>query len=103
MKKTCNIISGFLFFAIIMTIIVSTIFKVYTNHRSDLLKVVNQRIAEAGEKCVLEGICTEEKFTLDFLIQNKYIDSIVHPITKEYVSIDTEVVCSNYNCTSEVK
>lgn len=100
--KTNKIISILLIVAIIMTIVISSIYKVYKNHREDLLKVLNQRIEEAGEKCILEGTCTEQQFTLETLIQNGYLESQIHPITKEYVDTSSSITCENYNCISSI-
>ena len=103
MSKASKIISIILVYAIIITVVVASVHKVYSNHRDDLLRVVNQKIAEAGEKCILDGKCVESKITLDFLINNNYIDNQVHPITKEYVSLETQVLCENYKCVSNVE
>lgn len=101
MSKTSKIISIILVFSIIITVIVASVYKVYSNHKNDLLKVVNQKMAEAGEKCNREGKC-ESEFTLGFLIENGYIDEQVHPITKEYVDKDSKITCDNYNCFSNI-
>lgn len=101
MSKTSKIISVIIVFSIIITVVVASVHKVYSNHKNDLLKVVNQKIAEAGEKCNREGKC-ENEFTLAFLIENGYIDEQVHPITKEYVNKATKITCDNYNCSSNI-
>lgn len=101
MSKTSKIISIILVFSIIITIIVASVHKVYSNHKNDLLKVVNQKISEAGEKCNREEKC-ENEFTLGFLIENGYIDEQVHPITKEYVDKASKITCNNYNCFSNI-
>lgn len=86
----------------IVVIVVATIIKVYSNHKENLLRVANQKIAEAGEKCVLDGTCIETAFTLGVLIENGYIDEVVHPLTKEYISDSTIIKCENYRCSSHV-
>lgn len=100
--KTSKIISLIIFLTIILILASSAIYKVYTDHKDDLLKVINQRIEEAGEKCILDDTCTENTITLDFLIQNEYLEEQIHPISKEYISHDTVITCENYNCISSI-
>lgn len=98
-----NRISWMLFGAIILVVTIGTAIKVFSNHRSHLLEVSTKRIEEAALKCVLENVCTENKTTLGFLIQNGYLDEQIHPVTKEYISESLEIECKDYVCTTEVE
>ncbi len=87
--------------AIVVIIIVSTCIKVYDTHKRNLFRVVEQEITEAARKCILDGEC-EDEMTLKTLIEKKYIDKPVHPISKEFIKDDLVITCSNYECFTTV-
>lgn len=97
-----NKISLILCAAITIIIVAGTIIKVYKNHEDSLLRVTEQRIEEAARKCVLDSTCQENKTTLEFLIQNGYLDEQVHPISKEYIDTSLEIECIDYVCTTKI-
>lgn len=103
MDKNSKIVSICLIVIIVGVIVIATSLKVYDNHKNDLLKVVNQKIEEAAKKCSLEEICTENKTTLAFLIEKGYLEKQVHPISKEFIGGDLEIVCENYACKTNVE
>lgn len=100
--KKINLMNISLILGIIILIIVATSIKVYNNHKNGLYRVVDQRIEEAAKKCFIESVCDEET-TLGFLIENKYLDNQVNPITKEFISTDLIVTCKDFECTTYVE
>lgn len=102
MGKKSRSITALLFLVILIIVTAATIKKVYDEHQEKLLRVVSQKIAEAGEVCYRKGECGEE-FTLAILIEKKYIDLPVHPISKEYVDGNLKIVCKDYDCTTNVE
>lgn len=100
--KKINFLSLGLVLAIIVLVVAATALKVYTNHKESLLLVASKKIEEAGEKCFLEEKCTGDKTTLGELIEKGYIGEMVHPLTKEYISKDLVVECSNYECKTKI-
>ncbi len=83
-------------------IIIATIVKVYKNHNASLLLVTTKKIEESAEKCYLEEKCKDGNTTLGFLISENYIDPQIHPITKEQLDENLEIICSNYECTTNI-
>jgi len=98
MEKTKVIIIA-LCVLIILTIVSATIYKVYATHQEKLILVAEKKLSEAARQCIIDEICSEEEaITLKVLIENKYLDRIVHPISKEYLNENLLINCKNYTC-----
>lgn len=95
MEKKSKYLIFFMLIIIFMTIVIGTIIKVYSNHKENLYRVVEQKISETAKSCFIDEICTGNETTLGFLIQNGYIDPQLNPITKEYLSEDLIIQCNN--------
>lgn len=94
-------VSLILILIILLVISIATGIKVYNNHKESLMRVVTQKIEEAGEKCFLEGKC-EEQTSLKVLIEKGYIDRPIHPLTKEFVDENLKINCSDYTCYTKL-
>ncbi len=68
---------------IILLLTVPTTYKIIKNHRSNLIKVSESKIIEAAEKCSYEEKCLDKKITLKELYDNKYLETMYNPISKE--------------------
>ena len=69
---------------IILIIGIPTTYKVIKNHNQNLYKVVEDKIIEKAKECYYAEKCLDEKITLKELYDNKYLDKVSDPITKEY-------------------
>ena len=69
---------------IILIIAIPTTYKVIKNHNQNLYKVVEDKIIEKAKECYYDQKCLEDKITLKELYDNKYLDKMSDPITKEY-------------------
>lgn len=96
-------ISLILFIALILLIGISTGLKVMNDHRTRLLKVAESKIEDAAKKCQLEGKCTTQQTTLDYLIEEKYLEPQIHPITKEFIDGSLVIECINFTCKTTLK
>lgn len=77
--------------AIVLIILIPTIYTIVKKHNDRLISVTNKRIEEAAKECYLEGVCLEEKISLKKLYDNKYLEKESNPITKEYYNEDSYV------------
>lgn len=70
--------------AIVIIILIPTVYKIINKHNERLLLVTTKRIEEAAKDCYLDDICLDEKITLQELYNNNYLEQENNPITKEY-------------------
>ena len=70
---------------------IPTFINVKKDHEDKLLKVTELRIKNAAKQCYLEGTCKEEKITLAFLYEKKYLDVQINPVTKKYYNESSTV------------
>lgn len=97
MKK--NKIITYTFFIILGMIVVPTIYKIYTNHNNNLIKVVEEEFKYQAKKCYKESICNS-KVLLKDLYDNKYIEEkLTNPLNKKYYEEDSYVDLN----TNEIK
>lgn len=101
--KLANRLSIILFISIIAVIIISTSLKVATRHKEALLYVTSSRIEEAARKCYLEEKCEGDRTTLGEIIEEGYLGSQIHPITKEFISKDLVINCENFICETNLE
>jgi hypothetical protein len=76
---------------------IPTTYKVIKNHQNNLIKVVTDKIIIAAKKCHYDEKCSNDKITLKELYDNKYLDKLSNPITKEYYNELSYVKISNNN------
>ena len=69
---------------IILLISIPTGYKVIKRHNDNLKKVVLDKIIDSAKKCYYEEVCKTDEITLKELYENKYLDKVSNPITKEY-------------------
>lgn len=72
-------------------IILPTIYKVYTRHNNNLIKVVEKEVLYEARLCYKEDKCSE-KVLLKDLYENEYIkEKLSNPITKKYYSEESSI------------
>ena len=81
--------------AIILIILIPTVYNIIKTHNDRLIKVTEKRIEEAAKDCYLKDICKDNKITLKVLYDNKYLEKESNPITKEYYNEESYVLVKN--------
>ncbi len=81
--------------AIILIILIPTVYNIIKKHNDRLIKVTEKRIEEAAKDCYLKDICKDNKITLKVLYDNKYLEKESNPITKEYYNEESYVLVKN--------
>ena len=81
--------------AIILIILIPTVYNTIKTHNDRLIKVTEKRIEEAAKDCYLKDICKDNKITLKVLYDNKYLEKESNPITKEYYNEESYVLVKN--------
>ena len=81
--------------AIILIILIPTVYNIIKKHNDRLIKVTEKRIEEAAKDCYLKDICKDNKITLKVLYDNKYLKKESNPITKEYYNEESYVLVKN--------
>lgn len=71
------------FLALLLTI--GSFIKVQNAYFEREERVINQKVIEAAQRCVLEGECEGNVLLLSTLIEKGYADDVIHPRTKEYL------------------
>ena len=70
-------------------------YKSYEAIKSDretkLWLVLNKKVVEKAHDCVLDNKCTNQTATLDYLIQNGYLNTVTNPVTKEVINTSSYV------------
>ncbi len=83
---------------ILLLISIPTTYKVIKNHHNNLYKAVNEKIIESAKRCYYDEVCTDSTVTLEFLYENKYLNSKMNdPVTKEYYNESSYVKKDNNN------
>ena len=81
--------------AIILIILIPTVYNIIKKHNDRLIKVTEKRIEEAAKDCYLKNICKDNKITLKVLYDNNYLEKESNPITKEYYNENSYVLVKN--------
>lgn len=81
--------------AIILIILIPTVYNIIKKHNDRLIKVTEKRIEEAAKNCYLKDICKDNKITLKVLYDNNYLEKESNPITKEYYNENSYVLVKN--------
>ena len=74
---------------------IPTFINVKKDHEEKLLKVTEMEIKNAAKRCYLEGVCKEEKITLAFLYEKKYLEAQINPVTKKYYNETSTITYLN--------
>lgn len=90
-----KIIINFTVAAIVLIILIPTIYNIAKKHNDRVISVTEKRIQEAANNCYLDNICLNEKITLKELYDNKYLEKESNPITKEYYNETCYVIRKN--------
>lgn len=102
-KMNKKMVFGFII-VMLLFISVCTVIKVYNKHIDAKYIVVEKKINESAEKCLIDKICSIDKtITLGFLISSGYLDKQINPVSKEYISDDTIVKCKDYECSVNIR
>lgn len=81
--KSKKIISA-TFFTILGMIVLPTIYKIYTNHNRNLVRVIENEFLYQASICFKEEKC-ESKIYLKDLYENKYLEEkLTNPLNKKY-------------------
>lgn len=97
MKKNKIII--YTFFIILGMIVVPTIYKIYTNHNNNLIKVVEEEFKYQAKICYKEDKC-DNKVLLKDLYEKGYIkEKLTNPLNKKYYEDNSYI---DFN-TNEIK
>ena len=94
MSTNKNIIYITIFISLLL-ILCPTIYKVINNHKKDLYDVTNKKVIEAAITCKNRQLCLNEKITLKELYDNKLLDTISDPITKQIYKDTSYVIYEN--------
>lgn len=74
-------------------------FKSYTAIKEErdnkLWLVLKKKVVEKAHDCYLDKKCTNKTVTIDYLIQNEYLTTIINPVTKEIISSTSYVNLEN--------
>jgi len=83
-------INDFLQGILILLIIGFPLYNAYISIKEDredkLWLVLNKKVIEKANLCSLEEKCTTDTVTIEYLIQEEYLISVVNPITKEVIN-----------------
>lgn len=79
----------------LLLIIIPSYLYVKKTHYDNLWLVINKEVIEAANQCRIEEKCPDDTVTLEYLINNNYLDKIYDPITRELININSYVDFSN--------
>ena len=85
---------------LVAVIIIPSVIKVNKRHNDRLLLVTYEKIKKGAEDCYYDDVCKSNKITLKELYNNKYLEEIANPITKEYYNENSYVIITDIQ-TSE--
>lgn len=72
-------------------IIIPTIIYIINTHYDSMYLVIEKKVKESAQKCKIDEVCKENKITLKELIDNKYLDKIYDPKSKELINLESYV------------
>lgn len=85
----------FTLIAIVLVIAIPTIARINNIHTERMLKVEVLKIKEKALLCKVKEDCKENKITLKYLIDNKYLNRGIDPRNNEYFKDDVYVQIIN--------
>lgn len=77
--------------AILLIVLIPTIYKVIKNHYDNLYQVVEEKIISSAKKCYYEEKCLDENITLKELYALDYLEKVSNPISKEYYNEESYI------------
>lgn len=96
-KKVSNLSLITLSLSIILVIIITfSIVKINTRHEEKLIYAMESKIEYNAKRCYLEKVCNDV-ITLKILYENKYLEEVIHPVTKEIISPETIISYDELN------
>lgn len=81
--------------AILLIILIPTVYKVIKIHHNNLYQVVEEKVINSAKKCFYEEKCLNEKIYLKELYELSYLEKVSNPITKEYYNEESYVEKNN--------
>lgn len=76
-------------------------YTVYDDHVDKAYLVIENKVKESARKCYLDSVC-EGEITLNYLIDNNYLDVLVDPISKEEINGDMVINYSDNEVIFEI-
>ena len=76
--------------ALLAVIGVFTVIKIQKNHEEKLIYAMESKVEYYAKKCYLENIC-KDTITLNVLYENKYLDEVINPVTKEVIDSNLKI------------
>lgn len=71
-------------FIILGMIVLPTIYKIYTNHNNNLIKVVEQEFLYQARICYKQAKCENKVYLKDLYENNYLIEKLTNPLNKKY-------------------
>ena len=79
----------------LLLVLCPTVYKVINKHKNDLYDVTNKKVIETAITCKNRNICQNDKITLKELYDNKLLDEVSDPITKQIYNDNSYVIYQN--------
>ena len=95
MEAVSKILSFVLILLIIGLVSCKSYAAITLERNNKLWLVLNKKVVEKAHDCYLDKKCTNKTVTLEYLIQNEYLNNIVNPITKEVIKTNSYVNLEN--------
>lgn len=81
--------------AILLIILIPTVYKIVKDYHEDSYKVVEKKALEAAQKCWNEKVCLKNTITLKELYDNAYLDVLINPISKKIYNENSTIKKNN--------
>jgi hypothetical protein len=80
----------FVILALISVVGIFTVIKIQKIHDEKLIYAMESKVEYKAERCYLEGIC-KDTINLNILYENKYLEEIINPVTKEVIDPNLKI------------
>ncbi len=84
---------------IVLVITIPTCYQVVKEHQDHLYRAVESKMIEAAKRCYYEDVCKDDHITLAVLYEDKYLDKMSNPVTKEYYNEKSYILREGINFT----
>jgi len=91
MGKLSKIVSFLLLFMIIGLLSYKTYLGIKVERDTKLWLVLNKKVIEKANQCVLERKCSNKTVTIQYLMDHEYLISVVNPVNKEMINPNSYV------------
>lgn len=91
MENFSKIISSILILIMAGLVGYKSYMAIKNERETKLWLVLNKKVVEKAHDCVLDKKCTNKSTTLDYLVQNGYLNTITNPVTKEIINSSSYV------------